>query len=154
MHRVMNPDFQPRRSVKRRNPQIPARILFANWLMETNPYLYEKAIAYAKRSPQLSGLGAADKSFWQKFTEGAAALGTTYLSLKNQRDAMKINLERAKMGQPPIDMATSAPVIRTQVSVDPNTARELMSGVGAGVNKTLLFGGAAALGLMLYLKKR
>ncbi len=134
--------------------QIPARIAFADWLMETNPYLYQKAIEYAKRPAQLSGLGEKDKSFWQRFTEGAAALGTTYLSLKNQRDAMAINLERAKMGQPPIDMATSAPVIRTQVSVDPNTARELMSGVGSGLNKTLLLGGAALLGVLYFMKKR
>jgi len=98
--------------------------------------------------------GATDtKSFWSKFAEGALAAGTTYLTLKNQRDAMKINLERAQIGQPPIDMATSAPVIRTVVEVEPATARALASDVGAGINKTMLVVGGVALVAMFFLMR-
>lgn len=135
--------------------QAQARIHFADWLKATHPEIFQRAIAAAEKSvATLSGLGeeAPSKSFWEKFTETAAALGTTYLTLKNQRDAMKINLERARQGQPPIDIATTAPVIRTQVDVSPELQQRLVSTAGEGLNKILLWGGIALLGFFAFKK--
>ena len=130
-----------------------ARIQFANWLKQEHPSLFQAAVTKASQT-QMSALGAEEKSFWSKFTDAAMGLGTTYLALKNQRDAMKLNLERAKQGQPPIDPATAAPVVRTQVEVSPQLQRELLSTAGEGINKTLLLAGAAILGAFLIFGRR
>jgi len=96
----------------------------------------------------------ADKSFWQKFIEGAAAIGTSYLTLKNQKDILALNIERAKQGLPPVDAATTAPVIRTQVDIDPALARSLASNVGSSINRNMLiFGGIALVALFFMMRK-
>lgn len=121
-----------------------ARIQFADWLKREHPDIFAAAIEKASEGE----LGATDTpSFWQKFTTAAMGLGTTYLSLRNQKKAMEINLARAKAGQPPIDMATSAPVVRTQIDMSPQLQQRLISTAGEGLNKTLLYAG---LGLLAF----
>jgi len=133
------------------NAQARARVQFADWLKQEHPMLFQRAIAEASKST----LGQETtqqptKSFWQKFTEAAAGLGTTYLSIKNQQDMMKLNMQRAQQGLPPIDAATAAPVVRTQVDVSPQLAQKLVDTAGEGINKTLLLAGVAiAAGLFL-----
>lgn len=135
--------------------QATARIQFADWLKRTHPAIYAKAINAATAQEAVQGLGetAPSGSFWQKFSDAAMGLGTTYLALKNQRDAMKINLERAQQGMPPIDAGSTAPVVRTQVQIDPVTADKLASTAGEGINKTLLLAGVA-IAAFLYLGKK
>lgn len=128
--------------------EAQARIDFAKWLKSEHPELFQKAITIAAKNT-LSGLGEETEGFWSKFTKAAAGLGTTYLALKNQRDAMKINLERAQAGQPPIDVATSAPAVRTQVDLSPELTKQLVSTAGAGINKTLLLAGAGIAAFIL-----
>lgn len=136
--------------------QAQARVQFADWLKMTHPAIFAKAVAIAENSANtLASLGEEPtESFWSKFTTAAMGLGTTYLALRNQKEAMKINLARAQAGQPPIDMATSAPVIRTQVDVSPELANRLISTAGEGINKTLLFAGAGLLGVLFFMRKK
>ena len=134
-----------------------ARIDFAQWLKNEHPALFAKAIAIAENSTAtLSGLGQADSggSFWSKFSKAALGLGTTYLALKNQRDAMKINLARAQQGQPPIDMATSAPVVRTQVDMSPELTQRLVSNVGGAMQMPLIIAGVGLVALLLFMRKK
>ena len=129
--------------------QAQARIQFADWLKRMDPALFAAAIAKASEGT----LGAEEtQSFWQKFTTAAMGLGTTYLALRNQKEAMKINLERAKAGQPPIDMASSAPIVRTQVDVSPALAQRLISTAGEGINKTLIYAGVGLLAFFVIKK--
>ena len=88
--------------------QAQARIQFVSWLQEAHPALAAAAIEAAENS-SINGLGQmgppapaklAGGSFWEKLTSGAIALGGTYLTLKAQRDAMKLNLARAEQGLP------------------------------------------------------
>lgn len=124
-----------------------ARIQFAKWLKVNHPVIFSQAVKAAAAS-QFAGLGETT-SFWSKFTTAAAGLGTTYLALKNQRDAMKINLERAQTGLPPIDVAASAPTVRTQVDLSPELTNRLVSTAGEGINKTLLLVGAGVAAFIL-----
>lgn len=141
--------------------QAQARLQFADWLKTNHPEIFQRAITIAENSTNSeNGLGAHGEaasgggSFWDKFSKAAMGLGTTVLALKNQRDAMKINLERAKAGQPPIDMATSAPVIRTQVDMSPELTRRLVSNVGAGLQTPLLIAGAGIIALLFFMRKK
>jgi len=141
--------------------QAQARIQFVDWLQKAHPALAAAAIEAAENS-SINGLGQMGPpapanglggSFWEKITSGALALGGTYLTLKAQRDAMKINIARAEQGLPPIDPALAAPTIRTQVDIDPALAEKLMSNVGSGLNRTLLIAGAGILALVFFLNR-
>ena len=144
------------------NPQAKARLQFVDWLKELNPSFAEAVIQYAEQKTggiSAPGLGqivgppeSGGGSFWEKIVEGAASLGITYLTLKNQRDAMQINLDRAQVGLPPIDVATSAPVIRTQVDIDPELAAKLASNVGSSINTGMLWLAAGGVALFFFLR--
>lgn len=94
------------------------------------------------------------KSFWEKFTEGALAVGTSYLVLKNQKDMLTLNIARAEQGLPPLDAATTAPVIRTQVAIDPATAQALASNVGSSINRGMLMIGAVAIVVVFFMMRK
>jgi len=126
-----------------------ARVQFADWLKSEHPQIFAAAIKKAGEGE----LGDTHtQSFWQKFTTAATGLGTTYLALRNQREAMKINLERAKAGQPPIDIATSAPVVRTQVDISPELTSRLISTAGEGLNRTMIYAGLGVLAFLAFRK--
>ena len=125
---------------------VQARVQFADWLKSAHPEIYQRALKIASEGEQLSGLGQngePKQSFWDRFSEAATKLGTTYLTLKNQRDAMELNMQRAKQGLPPLDPATTAPVVRTQVDVSPQLAQKLTDTAGEGMNRMMLLGVAA-----------
>jgi len=134
--------------------QAQARIDFAQWVKDNHPALFAKAVAIAENSTAtLGAMGEETGSFWSKFGTAVMGLGTTYLALKNQRDAMKINLERAQQGQPPIDMATSAPIVRTQVDMSPELTQRLVSNVGAGMQTPLIIAGIGLVALLFFMRK-
>lgn len=138
--------------------QAQARIAFVDWLQNAHPALAAAAIERAENSSitgnARNGLGQIEGgSFWEKLTSGAMMLGGTYLTLRAQRDAMKLNLERAEQGLPPIDPALAAPTIRTQIDIDPALAEKLMSNVGSGLNRTLLIAGAGILALVFFMNR-
>ena len=133
--------------------QTQARIQFLAWLQQNHPALASAAIEYADKPDNLAGLGA-EESWWQKLTSGAVALGTTYLALKNQRDVMKMNLARAEQGLPPLDVASTAPVVRTQIEMDPALASKIGGSIGSGLNTTMLMVGAGILLLVLFMGRQ
>ena len=130
-----------------------ARLQFLTWLKKTSPGLYAEAVARANQSRLGEDSKAPTESWWQKMVTGVAAVGTTYLSLKNQRDAMKINIQRAQAGQPPIDMADSAPVVRTQIELPPDIITKVTQSAGDNINKMLVFGGLGLAAVLLLTKK-
>jgi hypothetical protein len=133
---------------------VTARLQFMTWLKKTNPGLYREVVKRADAST----LGAAENgegetSWWQKAVAGLATVGTTYLTLKNQRDAMKINLQRAQQELPPIDMGDSAPVVRTQIDLPPDVITKITTSADTNINKMLLFGAAAVAAIMLFMNR-
>ena len=151
--------------------RLQARVHFADWLQTEHPALFQRAVAIAENSTN-NALGQIDPmgppaplvaapettvttggSFWDKFKAAAVGVGTTYLTLKNQRDAMKINLARAEAGLPPIDMATSAPVVRTEVALSPELTQRLLSTAGEGMQK-MLIPLAIGLGALLFFMRK
>jgi len=97
---------------------------------------------------------AQEKSLWQKILDGAITLGTGLVGLKQQEKLLELNIERAKQGLPPLDTADAAPVIKTEVAIDPATAAALASNVGAALNKNMLMLAGAALLIMFFVMRR
>jgi hypothetical protein len=135
--------------------QRKARLQFATWVKQRDPALYARAIEAAKSaSPEaVSGLGLAS-DFWTKFTDGLTQLATASIALKSQKAILDTNIARAQQGLPPIDMSAGAPVIRTQIGVDPATAARLQEGATAGVMRLLPWAIGAVAGFMLLKGKR
>lgn len=94
------------------------------------------------------------KSTWEKLLDGAIAGGTAYLTYQNQKDMLALNIERAKAGLPPVDSATTAPVIRTQVDLDPQLAQDLASNVGSSINRNMMIFGGLAIAALLFFGMR
>lgn len=135
--------------------QVGSEIAFAEWLRRRHPRIYQRAVAYADAPTGgrgLAGLGEEeDEGWWSKLLKGAAALGSTYLALKNQRDQLELNIERARAGQPPVDVAGN-PVLTTEVQVSPEVVEKITQSAGRNVNKVLLFGGLGLLGVLLLMR--
>lgn len=136
------------------NPTHAARLQFIAWLQENAPDLYREAVKRAT-SGGMAGLGADDTttteakpSLWERITTAITGLA----GAKAQYDLVQLNLDRAKAGQPPIDPAAVAPVVRTQVAITPEMAAELKQGAFTIGKNTLLIG-AAALGAYFLLRK-
>ena len=154
-----------------RNP----RVQFANWLSKKFPQVYADAAAKAEqrknellaKAAGVTGGGqlgqfdlvgppaptTADKSIWEKFLDGAITAGTAYLTLQQQKELLQMNIERAKQGLAPIDPSIAAPIVKTQVDIDPQLAKDLTSNIGAGISKTLLIVGGAVIALLLFMRK-
>jgi len=129
-----------------------AGIEFAKWLKTTHPKIYAQAVAAADGATLPPAPGLADKhggGWLNTFVNTAGSLGAAYLQLKNQRDQMKINLERAKMNQPPIDIA-GAPVLTTNVQLAPETVSQITASAGMNINKILVVGAAALAVFMIF----
>ncbi len=135
-----------------------AQLLALEKIKRENPVLFARALALTRKETglkQLAGLGASEgESFWDKLSGNLTKLGTTYLTLRNQKEAMEINLERARQGMPPLDIATTAPVVRTQIDLPPDVVNRITSEAGTGLNKILLFGGIAVIAVMLIKKMK
>lgn len=136
-------------------PQAKARAAFITWLREANPAAYEHAMQAATSG----GLGetpavAAPKFNWQSFIDAAGAAATALFQTKAQRDMLKVNIERAKAGLPPMDTSFAAPVIRTQFDVSPEIAAQLQAQASSAVQNILLFGGGALVIFLLARRRR
>ena len=146
-----------------------ARIQFADWLAENHPDIYSQAISTMDQataqlgqwnlfsdtqSTQTATPKVETKSGWETFADTVSKLGTAYLGYRQQKELIDINVERAKQGMPPIDAAQMAPVVRTQIGIDPETASRIASSAGEKMNVGLLaIGGIALLALMMMRKR-
>jgi len=95
-----------------------------------------------------------EKSLWQKLLDGAVTIGTGLVGLKQQEKLLELNIERAKQGLPPLDTGAVAPVIKTEVAIDPATAAALASNVGASLNKNMLMLAGVALVVMFFVMRK
>jgi hypothetical protein len=139
-----------------------ARLQFVTWLKNKYPNLYYAAMDQAEMAGgNLAGLGfdpsaivtaTSEPSIWERFSAGALALGSTYLSLQNQRDEMKLNLARAEQGLPPIEAGSTGPVLRTEIDLSDDVVEKIVAGAGVNINKVLIFA-AVGLGAFMLLRK-
>lgn len=135
------------------NATAKARAAFITWLRDTNPEGYRFAMQQANANASLADTSASTGFDWQKFIEAATAATTAVFQTKAQKDMLKVNIERAKAGLPPMDTSFAAPVIRTQFDVSPEVAAQLQQSAQAGMMNIALIGGIGLVAFML-LRKR
>jgi hypothetical protein len=98
---------------------------------------------------------AQQPSIWDNIVSAAGQIIPAVVQAKAQQDLYKIQLERAKQGQPPLKTEEIAPVIKTQVGLEPETRAAVVTAAGEGFTKLAIpLGIAAAVGLMMVMKKR
>lgn len=132
------------------NATAKARAAFITWLRDTNPETYRAAMQRASSGASLGDTASATTGFdWKKFLDAATAATTAVFQTKAQKDMLKINIERAKAGLPPMDTSFAAPVIRTQFDVSPEVAQSLQQSAQTGIMNIALIGGAALIAIML-----
>lgn len=122
--------------------------LFMKWANKFNPALFE-AVAGDPRQ-MLSGFMDSLSQGLQSFLSEAPKVYGQYLQGKQQIDALKLNIERAKLNQPPIDPYTGQ--IISQYTPGYGVPPGVTSGPFGNVPTWVIVAGVGALALLL-LKK-
>ncbi len=120
--------------------RVLAQAQFLTWAQNKFPDLYAAAIKAASNG-QLSGLGVHDTAetppAYDSIVDKIVALGGGYLTYTMQKKIINMNIERAKMGLPPIDIAAAgaAPVVQTEVNISPAMMASLKESLGGGMQQ-------------------
>ncbi len=127
--------FVPPRRRPSKHLQIRHRQQFITWLKRWHSQLYARAkksadIAQA-REGTLNGLGG----WWESFTDSLTEVGGAVLQYKTQKDILDAQMERMRLGLPPLQTAEYAPTVRIDVGAE--TTRDITGAIGAGFGKML-----------------
>lgn len=123
--------------------------LFLVWTKKTFPKLYHAALLKNKARSNLQGMGG----FFDDIIGSITDLAPAYLSFKNQKDLMKMQLKRAEQGLPPANVADYTPVIKTQVELAPATRSAVVGGIKDMI-MPLAIGGGILLVILAMKKKK
>lgn len=130
-----------------------ARIRFVDWLKTDQPDIYAEVVNAIQSGAVGEAQDTAPKtSLWDKILGGVTSALSTIAGAKMQQDILKTNISRANQGLPPIDAASYAPVVRTEVAITPEMAADLRAGA-LGISKNVLLWGGALAAAWLLLKK-
>lgn len=122
----------------KRLSKYEAKLQFNEWLQKRFPAVADKARGFGAGMHGMGADAAAPKSWWQELLTAAPQA----VAAASQYKIIKLNLERAAKGLPPIDTAIAAPTVRVQTELDP-ASRKTLNYAGIGL---------AALGGLLGLK--
>lgn len=123
------------------------------WLLRNDPGFlrYARSRGLAGLSAAAATATAAPKSGFStaltSITDSLSKAAQAYLTVKGQKDILKLQSQRAAQNLPPLDSAYYTPGMRVDVAPD------FASGLGISKN-TLLLGVAGFLGLILIMGRR
>lgn len=122
--------------------------LFLKWVSKTHPKLYNVVAGDPREA--LSGFMDSLSQGLQAFLTEAPKVYGQYLQGKQQLDALKLNVERARMNLPPIDPTTGQPITAQTPGYDvpPGVTRGFFDSVPPWA-----FVAVGALALVFILKK-
>lgn len=117
----------------------PAQFAFMKWINETHPNLMKAAEEHHK---SLGGFLDTMTSTFNTIMTKAPDLLSQYVTGKAQIDTLKLNLERAKVGQMPLTDAggiyTGAPNMLVQQTLIPGVPNWILGGAVAAIAVYLL----------------
>ena len=127
-----------------------SRAQFVTWLQNKHPELWNAILTKSELGQ--AETTAQKKSFWDKIMDTVTTIGPAYLQYEAQRKMLKLNIERAQQGLPPLDpdVYGAVPTIRTEVDISPEIAGRLKEGImGIGMNTLLLVGAGLAVFMLM-----
>jgi len=126
---------------------------FLQWTKKKFPKLYQRALLDVQSK---KGLGESDSNgftdFFGNIFSSLKDLAPSVLQFKQQKSLMKMQLERAKQGLPPANVADYTPTFKAQVDLAPSTRRAVITGA-TDMMKPILIGGAALAAFLILRKK-
>lgn len=136
-----------------------AKIAFAKWLQENDPFLFEiaKKKAQLQKAGTIDGLGFLTNINWGDLAKSAVDtvknIAPSLVQYKAQSKLLKTQLKRAEQGLPPLNAEQYAPTVKIAPEITPETeaaaariATESMKGAFGGMGNLLpmvAIGGAA-----------
>lgn len=136
-----------------------------DWLAKFSPEVHtmvmERLTAQGAAEPPANGLEglsqttatateAPKKAWWETALSTVGDVAGQYFAIDAQRQMTKVNVERAKQGQPPIPTEYTAPTIRHVVDM-PVEYKEEARRLGVGMQNALIWGGVGVAALLLFL---
>lgn len=146
---------------------LQSKVAFAKWLQANDPFLFRVVVKAAEiKQRQQNGLGFLGLD-WGAIAKTAVDtvknVAPAVVQYKAQSAALKANIRRAETGQPPINFAEYAPVVRVAPEMTPETeaainriAEQSIKKTGGEAAKVMpwIVGGIAAVVLLPKLMKR
>ncbi len=139
---------------------LKSKKLFLKWLDQKEPFL----LRLAKKNIALkSGLGASDSvskaSWYDQIISTVKEIAPTVIKARAQSKALKIQMKRADMGLPPLNISDYTPAIKISPEITPESeaalTRMAKGTIQAGMKRMLMYGVPLALGAyFLIFKKR
>lgn len=134
------------------------------WLKRNDPFLYQAAVGlHAKKSKGGLGLMPTNpkvveqqEGFWSSIIDTVKNVAPTLIAAKQSRDIMKMQMQRASKGLPPMEAKDYQPSIRIDAGMSPELQAQAQQ-IGAKAFdsiKPVLLGVAALLAFTLYKKRR
>lgn len=124
--------------------------LYVIWVKKNFPKLYRAALV----SNAGNGMGGG-WDWLDNITESITSLAPKYIQYKQQKKVMKMQMDRAKQGLPPANVADYAPVIKTQIDLAPETRKELIDAGSTSLKEMVLpISLAVGAGVLFYSLKK
>lgn len=122
-----------------------SKIAFAKWLQKNDPFLFRVAVARAKQekakkanlhgiSDMFSGINWADLS--KTVVDTVQKTAPSLIQFKTQAKLLKLNMERAKSGLPPVNSSDYAPTVKIAPEITPESEAAINRMAQQAVNTT------------------
>lgn len=146
-----------------------SNIAFAKWLHANDPFLFAVAAKRVElekqKAGQMSGvfdfIGDIDwAGIGSTVIDTVQKVAPTVIQYQAQAKALKLNMERAKAGQPPINVADYTPTVKIAPQITPETeqainrvAQQAVATTGDQLAKYLPWIGGGVLALVLLMRR-
>jgi len=97
---------------------VQSKTQFLEWLKKTYPLVFEAAYEKMYREQGLQAETPTEENWLDKILNSVSQVAPAILSLKQQKELLDIQMDRAKKGLPPLEVSQYAPTVNVGVSSD------------------------------------
>ena len=122
---------------------LQSNIAFAKWLQKNDPFLFEVAVKAAelKKAQAVGGLfDFVGDINWSEIgnsvVDTVTKVAPAVVQYKTQAAALKLNMQRAKQGLPPVDTTAYQPTVKIAAEITPENEAAINRIAAQAVNDT------------------